>query len=117
MPRLTPHVRHKTKYFDVQLATGQEFVFTDNGKAIGPPARSLKQFVLLLPSTPVASLGGHARRGDFSKWIAEVFHDRRLASDVRKIEQRCRLGHLDDVRQPLATLIQARYGFSSDTPL
>ena len=113
LPRLTPHVRHRTKYFDVQLAEGQEFVFTDNGKAIGPPARSLKQFVLLLASTPVTSLGGHARRGDFSRWIADVFQDHRLASDVRKIEQRCRLGYLDDVRQSVATLIQARYGLST----
>jgi hydroxymethylpyrimidine pyrophosphatase-like HAD family hydrolase len=112
LPRLTSHVRHKTKYFDLQLAGGQEFVFTDNGKAIGPPARSLKQFVLLLASTPVTSLAGHARRGDFSRWIAEVFCDHRLASDVRKIEQRYRLGHLDDVRQSLATLIQERYRFS-----
>ena len=112
LPRLTPHVRHRTKYFDVQLAGGQEFVFTDNGKTIGPPARSLKQFVSLLASTPVTSLGEHARRGDFSRWIANVFHDNRLASDVRKIEQRYRLGHLDDVRQSMATLIQERYGFS-----
>jgi hypothetical protein len=112
LPRLTPHVRHKTKYFDIQLVGGQEFVFTDNGKTIGLPARSLKQFVSLLVSIPGTSLGGHARRGDFSQWIAGVFHDHRLASDVRKIEQRYRLGHLDDVRQPLATLIQERYGFS-----
>lgn len=112
LPRLTPHVRHRTKYFDVQLAGGQEFVFTDNGKTIGPPARSLKQFVSSLASIPVTSLGGHARRGDFSRWIADVFHDHRLASDVRKIEQRYRLGHLDDVRQSLATLVQERYGFS-----
>jgi hypothetical protein len=35
-----------------------------------------------------------------------------LASDVRKIEQRYRLGHLDDVRQSMATLIQERYGLS-----
>jgi hypothetical protein len=117
LPRLTPHVRHKTKYFDVQLVGGQEFVFTDNGKTIGPPARSLQQFVSLLASLPAASLGGHARRGDFSRWIAGVFQDHRLASDVRKIEQRYRLGHLDDVSQSLATLIQERYGFSPDKAL
>jgi len=96
----------------VQLAGGQEFVFTDNGKTIGPPVRSLKEFVSLLASTPVASLGEHARRGDVSRWIANVFHDNRLASDVRKIEQRYRLGHLDDARQSMATLIQERYGLS-----
>jgi hypothetical protein len=114
LPRLTPHVRHKTKYLDVQLDGGQEFVFTDNGKAIGPPARSLKQFVLSLANTPATSLDGHARRGDFSRWIADVFHDDRLASDVRKIEQRYRLGHLEDVRQSMARLIQDRYKFSHD---
>ena len=114
LPRLTPHVRHRTKYFDVQLAGGQEFVFTDNGKTIGSPARSLEQFVSLLASTPAISLGEHARRGDFSQWIANVFHDHRMASDIRKIEQRYRLGHLDDVRQPMATLIQERYGFPPD---
>ncbi len=114
LPRLTPHVRHKTKYLDVQLVEGQEFVFTDNGRAVGPPARSLKQFVLSLPNIPVASLDGHARRGDFSRWIADVFHDHHLASDVRKVEQRYRLGHLDDVRQSLAALIEDRYKFSHD---
>lgn len=112
LPRLTPHVRHRAKYFDVQLVGGQEFVFTEDGKAIGPPARSLKQFVSFLQSAPVKSVGEHARRGDFSRWIANVFHDNRLASDVRKIEQRYRLAHLDDVRQPMATLVQERYGLS-----
>ena len=114
LPRLTPHVRHKTKYLDVELPGGQEFVFTDNGKMIGPRARSLKQFVLSLVNIPATSLDGHARRGDFSRWIDGVFHDHRLASDVRKIEQRYRLGHLDDVRQSVARLIQERYKFSHD---
>jgi hypothetical protein len=113
LPRLTPHVRHRTKYFDVQLTRGQEFVFTENGKTVGQPAWSLKQFVSSLASTPVTSLGEHARRGDFSRWIANVFHDNRLASDVRKIEQRYRLGHMDDICRPMATLIQERYGLSS----
>jgi hydroxymethylpyrimidine pyrophosphatase-like HAD family hydrolase len=110
--RLTPQVRHKAKYFDIQLVAGQEFVFTENGKGIGPPARSLKQFVSVLESTPLTSLGEHARRGDFSRWIANIFHDDHLATDVRKIEQRYRLGHLDDVRQPIAKLIHERYGLS-----
>jgi len=113
LPRLTPHVRHKKKYFDAQLADGQGFVFTDNGRMIGSPARSLEQFVSLLKSASATSLDGHTRRGDFSQWMANVFHDHHTASEVRKIEQRYRLGHLDDVRQPLATLIQERYGLSS----
>ena len=81
---------------------------------MGPPARSLKQFVFLLRSMPAASLGDHARRGDFSRWIGDVFHDHRLASDVRKIEQQHCLGYLDDVRESIASLIQERYSFSPD---
>jgi hydroxymethylpyrimidine pyrophosphatase-like HAD family hydrolase len=110
LPRLTPHVRHRAKYFDFDVISGQEFVFTENGTAIGSPARSLKEFAAMLQGYPMNSVGQHAQRGDFSRWIANVFYDHRLASDVRKVEQRYRLNHLADVRQPIAALIAARYG-------
>lgn len=113
LPRMTPHVRHRSKYFDVEVASGHEFVFTENEAMIGPPARSLKQFVTLLANRSPSCLDGHARRGDFSRWIAGTFHDHHLASDVRKVEQRYRLGHLDDVRKPLSQAIQERYRLSS----
>ena len=109
LPRLTTHVRHREKYFDFDVVSGQEFVFTESGTPIGSPARSLKQFAALLQGHSVNSLGDHARRGDFSRWIANVFHDYRLASDVRKIEQQYRLSDLGDVRQPIAALILEQY--------
>jgi len=113
LPRMTPHVRHRAKYFDMEVATGHEFLFTENGALIGPPARSLKQFVTLLASKSHLCLAEHARRGDFSRWIASTFHDHHLASDVRKVEQRCRIGHLDHVCKALSQAIQERYCFSS----
>ena len=108
-PRLTVHVRHKAKYVDLQLIEGQGFVFMDNTKAVGPPARTLKEFVSALKTLPLSVLEAHARRGDFSQWIADVFHDHVLASDVRKVEQRYRLGHTRDLYNALAESIQARY--------
>ncbi|HXY11635.1 MAG TPA: HAD hydrolase family protein [Terriglobales bacterium] len=117
LSRMTPHVRHRSKYFDVEVANGHEFVFTEDGTMIRPPARSLKQFVTLLANKSHACLGGHTRRGDFSNWIAGTFHDHRLASEVRKVEQRYRLGHLDDVRESLSQLIQERYRLSSEQAL
>ncbi len=117
LPRLTAHVRHRAKYFDFEVVHGQEFVFTDNGKPIGSPARSLKQFAALLQGYPRSSVGEHAGRGDFSRWIANVFYDHLLASDIRTIEQRYRLSHLGDVREPIAALIMARYGDSADSQL
>jgi hypothetical protein len=104
-PRLTKHVRHMEKYFDLDVVAGQEFQFTENGKPMGSPARSLKEFGALLQDHPANSIADHARRGDFSRWIADVFHDYHLASQVRKIEQQYRLNQLSDVRQPIAALI------------
>jgi hypothetical protein len=117
LPRLTTHVRHRAKYLDFDVVGGQEFVFTENGKPIGSPARCLREFAALLQGYPVTSVGEHARRGDFSRWAANVFYDHRLASDIRKIEQRYRLNLLGDVRQPIAALILARYGDSVNEPL
>ncbi|HXY10267.1 MAG TPA: HAD hydrolase family protein [Terriglobales bacterium] len=114
LPRLTAHVRHRAKYFDFNVVQGQEFVFTENGRPIGSPAHSLKEFAALLQGYPGSSVCEHARRGDFSRWIANVFYDHHLASDIRKIEQRHRLGYLRDVRQPIAALILARYAASAN---
>jgi hydroxymethylpyrimidine pyrophosphatase-like HAD family hydrolase len=113
-PRVTSHVRHKAKYLDVQLIEEQGFVFTENGKSVGPPARNLKEFIGQLKTCPAIALEGHVRRGDFSRWIAEVFRDRALASDVRKLEQRHRLGHVHDLSNSLAAVVQERYDFSSE---
>jgi len=108
-PRLTSHVRHKTKYLDVQLTRAHAFVFTDNGKQVGPPVRSLKEFICALEHLPLAVLEGHARRGDFSRWISDVFHDHLLGSAIRKVEQRYRLGHIQNLHSSLAYSIKERY--------
>ena len=110
--RSTIHVRHKSKYVDLQLIEGQGFVFTDSGKPVGAPARTLNQFVSSLEVLPLSVLDGHARRGDFSQWIGDVFHDHLLASDVRKVEQRYRLGHTRDLYNALAESIRERYELS-----
>jgi len=111
-PRLTSHVRHKAKYLDVQLLVDQGFWFTDNGEAVAGPARTLKDFLAALGFVPPGILMGHAQRGDFSRWIAEVFHDHALASEIRKVEQRFRLGHIHDLTESIPKLVRERYEFS-----
>lgn len=108
-PRSTVHVRHKSKYVDLQLIGEQGFVFTNNGTPMGEPARTLSQFVASLKTLPLSVLDGHARRGDFSQWIGEVFRDHVLASEIRKVEQRYRLGHTRDLYNALAEAVQQRY--------
>lgn len=112
--RLTSHVRHKAKYLDVQLLREQGFWFTENGKTFAGPARTLKEFLAMLASAPTNVVAGHAHRGDFSSWVGHVFHDRALASDIRKVEQRFRVGHIRDLSDSVTKLIQERYEFSAE---
>ena len=90
-PRLTPHVRHREKYVDVPVSSHHAFVFAANGR----PAhriRTLRQFVSELESAPRASLAAYIARGDFSRWIGDVFGDRALADELRLLEERHRAG-------------------------
>ena len=114
LPRLTLHVRHRVKYFDVSVGEGQGFVFTSDGKPVGTPARTLREFVSALASLPPAVMGGYANRGDFSRWISEVLRDHPLSSSVRKVEEQYRLGHIHDLGHTLATLIRERYDLPLD---
>jgi hypothetical protein len=112
-PRLTSHVRHKAKYLDVQLLVEQGFWFTDASGTVAGPARTLKEFLALLEQVSPGVLAGHAQRGDYSRWVGDVFHDHALASEIRKVEQRFRLGHIHDLTESIAKLIQERYEFSA----
>jgi hypothetical protein len=112
--RLTAHVRHRSKYLDVPMRAGHEFVFTANGVPVGPPCRTLQEFVSALGSVPSGVLDGHARRGDFSRWIGEVFHDQPLSADLRKVEQRYCLGFVEGLREELVKAILQRYEVESE---
>ena len=116
-PRLTAHVRHRSKYLDVPMRSGHEFVFTADGKPVGSPIRTLQEFVSSLERVSPAVLDGHARRGDFSRWIADGFHDHPLASDVGKVEQRYRLGYVGSLQGELVKTIRERYEVTSELVL
>jgi hypothetical protein len=112
-PRLTIHVRHKAKSVDLQLIEGQGFVFTDNGKPVGSPARTLNEFVSSLKILPLSILDGHARRGDFSQWIGEVFRVSLLYLSDAGCQHMIRLGHTRDLYNAVAESIQERYEMST----
>jgi hypothetical protein len=117
LPRLTTHVRHRSKYFEVPIPPGREFVFSADGRPLGPRCRTFKEFITALGDIPGGVLDGHARRGDFSRWIADVFHDHPLASDLRKLEQRYRLGYVESLSTELARAIRERYEVESELVL
>ena len=112
-PRLTPHVRHQQKYVDVPVSSHREFVFTANGDS-GHKARTLRQFVAEIESTPPARLSGYMIRGDFSRWIGDVFGDHALAAELRALEERYRSGSRDETVRELAGAVRGRYDLSED---
>ena len=65
----------------------------------------------MLEGSAVDSLDGHLRRGDFSRWIADVFGDYPLADSVRRIETDYRAGQARDLPAALTRAVRSRYDF------
>jgi hydroxymethylpyrimidine pyrophosphatase-like HAD family hydrolase len=108
-PRLTPHVRHREKYVDVPVTERHAFVFAAANGAPVHRARTLRQFVLDLEARTEDDLGGYLRRGDFSRWIGQVFGDRALAADLAALEERHRKADRDETVREIVAAIRARY--------
>jgi hydroxymethylpyrimidine pyrophosphatase-like HAD family hydrolase len=112
-PRLTPHVRHRMKYVDVPVSSQRAFVFNANGQA-RHTIRTLRQFVSELEHTSPALLAGYITRGDFSRWIGDVFGDRALAAELRALEQRYRTGWREEAVAEMAGAVRGRYDLAED---
>ena len=109
-PRLTPHVRHRQKYYDMPVGEALAFVFAGGG-APGSRVRSFKEMVALLATESAARLRGHCERHDFSRWVRDVFRDGLLAARLHDIEGRIRDQDPRGVADALAQAIRARYEF------
>jgi len=87
-PRATRHVRHLGKYADHPVAPVETFVFRHCDGRFTAEANTLRSFLACLRHVDDDVLVHHAARGDFSRWVADVFLDRQLASQLRKAERR-----------------------------
>lgn len=109
-PRLTVHVRHRQKYADVPVCLEQEFVFTREGRPTGKRARTVRDLLSALPALPDDVVQGHLARGDFRRWIEDVFGDHELGGAILRFEQE---GDVSSPRDALRRAIADRYGGSS----
>jgi hypothetical protein len=107
-PRLTTHVRHRTKYLDIPVSESQAFVFTIDGRPAAR-ARTLREFVGLLIAVPVERLSEHLRHHDFSRWLEGVFRDRSLAAHIHRLEGNVNRDAARDIADAIAQAIRARY--------
>jgi hydroxymethylpyrimidine pyrophosphatase-like HAD family hydrolase len=115
-PRLTPHVRHREKYVDVPVTEHRAFVFGGNGHGSPHRAHTLRQFVAMLESASPSTLDPYVRRGDFSRWIGDVFGDYPLAEELRRFETRRRAGEQADIIPGIVTAVRARYDLLDEDP-
>jgi hypothetical protein len=115
-PRLTPHIRHLTKYLDLPVPDGRAFAFWRDGSLTGRRARTLREFVAVVEQSPAAALDGHLRRRDFSRWIADVFGDYPLAKTVRQVEDDYRSDDMPDAPSSVVQAIRARYELVDPVP-
>jgi hypothetical protein len=107
--RLTPHVRHRSKYIDVPVPANRAFVFTDRGTPVGMRAQTLNQLISGLAAAGRETLDGHLRRHDFSTWLTDDFGDHVLGAEVRGLENRDRLESVVDIRESIINAIGVRY--------
>jgi hydroxymethylpyrimidine pyrophosphatase-like HAD family hydrolase len=112
--RLTPHVRHRQKYVDVPVGDAQAFVFHPNGRLEASHAHTLREFVMVLETLDVTQADGYLRRGDFSRWIADVFGDRALARELQKHEREYVHSRAEDAVAQIAAAVTSRYELTAE---
>ena len=109
-PRLTAHVRHRTKYYDIPVSKEHEFVFTIDGQCVGESAATLRDLAAAASRVTPTVLINHSRHHDFSRWIATLFCDHDLANDVRKLESALKNdGSVDGFISGLSVTVEKRY--------
>ena len=108
-PRAIPHVRHLRKYADAAVRPEHAFLFRLPDGRLVATADSLNGFRRIVATAADAVVAHHAGRGDFSRWIHDVFSDRELAGQLRKVERRWGRGEIPDLRQVIDEAIAVRY--------
>jgi hydroxymethylpyrimidine pyrophosphatase-like HAD family hydrolase len=113
--RLTPHVRHRQKYVDVPVGDAHAFVFHRHGQPHPVNAHTLREFVMVLDGLDATRADGYLRRGDFSRWIADVFGDRALARELQEHEREYVRSRSGDAVSRIAAAIKSRYELADET--
>lgn len=112
-PRMTPHVRHREKYVDMPVSETRAFVFGGDGRPV-VRARTLRQFVEAVTVGPPAAMEPYVRRGDFSRWMRDVFGDRALADELESLEDRHRRTARPETLAEIIEAVRGRYDVADD---
>ena len=111
--RSTPHLRHRHKYDRAGVEGGRRFYFRTEGDTLtGAVAANLAQLEDELISCDPGVLRHHCPNHDFSRWVAGVFRDQSLATDLAAAEAQLPTQSpdaiIEQVRLALVAVLQAR---------
>ncbi len=113
--RLTPHVRHRQKYVDVPVSDAQAFVFDSGRRTRTVRAHTLREFVSVVEDLDDCEARGYLRRGDFSRWIGDVFGDHALARELHSHERRYTKQQYPEALEQVVSAITSRYELTDPT--
>jgi hypothetical protein len=112
--RFTPHVRHRQKYVDVPVSPARAFVFEAPGDGVPRRAHTLREFVAAVEQFSPLALESYLERGDFSRWIGDVFGDLALAGELQAIERKHPPLTAGDAARAMVAAVRARYDLSEN---
>ena len=112
--RLTPHVRHRQKYVDVPVTDDRAFIFRRARGATAVRAHTLREFVAELENLDQRDADGYLRRGDFSRWISDVFGDHALARELRDHERAYLESKSNNASSLIVAAIKSRYELAEE---
>jgi hydroxymethylpyrimidine pyrophosphatase-like HAD family hydrolase len=113
--RLTPHVRHRQKYVDVPVSDTHAFVFHPGRRRMTVRAHTLREFVSVVEDLDETEAREYLRRGDFSRWIGDVFGDHALARDLQGYERRYAEEKHPEALEQVVSAINSRYELTDST--
>jgi hydroxymethylpyrimidine pyrophosphatase-like HAD family hydrolase len=107
-PCRTQHIRHRRKYAVGDLGLLRSFYFRGPEGKLNTRAENLITFMELAKEIDDETWLFHLRRGDYSRWIAEVIRDQFCARAIRRIEVELWLTP-DQTRERVVDIISNRY--------
>lgn len=82
------------------------YFYQDVNMYTGIKVNSLEDFANTLPTLAVEVIDFHLKRGDFEKWIREVFGDETLSKNVSRIKEKGLTG--EEARKQLIQVVNRR---------
>lgn len=83
------------------------YFFTSIGNFTGKSAASFEDFAKGIREVGTESLEFHLQRGDFERWIVDIFRDETLATEIAKLRNQKLAGQA--LRKNLYTIVSNRY--------